>query len=418
MSASSAGAGLRVLHLGKFYPPASGGMEAHVQTLARAQAALGAQVEVLCANHSADGAGTSHEFHGRSPTREDWDGPVRVVRLGRAASVARMDVMPDLPGVLRRALARGVDVLHLHTPNPSMLLALDVAFRLPPLFVTHHSDVIRQRVAGALFRPFEALLYARARRVLATSEAYVPGSPLLRAFHSKVRALPLGIDLSPYLQPSAETLAAEARWRTEAAGAPLWLMVGRLVYYKGLFTALEALARVPGRLVVVGQGPLHAEARERARALGVEDRVTWAGYLPPDALAGAYRAATALWFPSNARSEAYGLSQVEAMASGLPVLNTAIPHSGVAWVSRHEETGLTVPMGDAVALALAARRLVEEPGLAKRLGQTARERAVAEFRDDVMAVRSLSLYAEALGRPAPVVAEAPRAAPRAVAGRV
>ncbi|QSQ20225.1 glycosyltransferase [Pyxidicoccus parkwayensis] len=417
MSGPWVGAGLRVLHLGKFYPPASGGMEAHVQTLARAQAEAGAQVEVLCANHSADGAGTSHEFHGRSPTREDWDGPVRVVRLGRAASVARMDVMPDLPRVLLRALKRGVDVLHLHTPNPSMLLALDVVPRLPPLFVTHHSDIIRQRVTGALFRPFEALLYARALRVLATSEAYVPGSPLLRAFRSKVRPLPLGIDLTPYLHPSAEALEAEARWRAEAAGAPLWLMVGRLVYYKGLFTALEALARVPGRLVVVGQGPLQAEARERARALGVEGRVTWAGYLPPDSLVGAYRAATALWFPSNARSEAYGLSQVEAMASALPVLNTAIPHSGVPWVSRHEETGLTVPMGDAAALAVAARRLVEEPGLAKRLGHTARERAVAEFRHDVMATRSLALYAEALGRPVPVAREDVPATPRAAAGR-
>ncbi|MBZ4415261.1 glycosyltransferase [Myxococcus sp. RHSTA-1-4] len=418
MSVPLAGAGLRVLHLGKFYPPASGGMEAHVQTLARAQAELGAQVEVVCANHSVDGAGTSHEFHGKSPTREDWDGPVRVVRLGRAASVARMDVMPDLPRVLRRALARGVDVLHLHTPNPSMLLALDVVPRLPPVFVTHHSDVIRQRVAGALFRPFEALLYARALRVLATSEAYVPGSPLLRAFRSKVRALPLGIDLSPYLQPSPEALRAEAHWRAEAAGAPLWLMVGRLVYYKGLFTALEALARVPGRLVVVGQGPLEAQGRERARALGVEGRVTWAGYLPPDALAGAYRAATALWFPSNARSEAYGLSQVEAMASGLPVLNTAIPHSGVPWVSRHEETGLTVPVGDAAALAVAARRLVDEPALAKRLGQMARERAVAEFRHEVMAARSLTLYAEALGRPVPTADSAPQVAPRAAAGGV
>ncbi|GHG67482.1 glycosyltransferase [Comamonas sp. JC664] len=404
MSVPLAGAGLRVLHLGKFYPPASGGMESHVQTLARAQAALGAQVEVLCANHAVDGQGTSHEFHGRSPTREDWDGLVRVTRLGRLASVARMDVMPDLPRALSRALERGVDVVHLHTPNPTWVLALDVVRGLPPLFITHHSDVIRQKVAGALFKPFEALLYARARRVLATSEAYVPGSPLLRAFRSKVRALPLGLELTPYLQPSAAARDAEARWRDEAAGGPLWLMVGRLVYYKGLFTALEGLTRVPGRLVVVGQGPLEAEARRRARALGVEGRVTWAGYLPPDALAGALRAATALWFCGNARSEAYGLSQVEAMASGKPVLNTAIPHSGVAWVSLHEQTGLTVPMDDAAALAAAARRLVEEPGLAQRLGHAARERAVAEFRHDVMAWRSLSLYAEALGRPAPVAA--------------
>lgn len=418
MSGAGAGAGLRVLHLGKFYPPASGGMEGHVQTLARAQAGLGAQVEVLCANHSVDGTGTSHEFHGASPTREDWDGPVRVVRLGRRASVARMDVMPDLPRVLARALRRGVDVLHLHTPNPTMVLALDVVPRLPPLVITHHSDVIRQKVAGALFRPFEALAYARARRVLATSPAYAPGSPLLRLFPGRVRPLPLGIEMGPYLHPSPAALEAEGHWRARAGGEPLWLMVGRLVYYKGLFTALEALARVPGRLVVVGQGPLEAEGRERARALGVEGRVTWAGYLPPDALTGAYRAATALWFPSNARSEAYGLSQVEAMASALPVLNTAIPHSGVPWVSRHEETGLTVPVGDARALAQAARRLLEEPGLARRLGGEARRRAVAEFGHDVMALRSLALYAEALGRPAPEAEAVPDAARRAVAGRV
>ncbi len=391
---SRAGAGLRVLHLGKFYPPASGGMEAHVQTLARAQAALGARVEVLCINHAAAGEGFSHEFHGRSPTHEAWDGPVRVVRVGRWASVLRMDVLPGLPRELLRALLRGVDVVHLHTPNPTMVLALDSLPVLPPLVITHHSDVIRQRVAGALFRPFEALLYARARLLLATSSAYVPGSALLRHFRHKVRALPLGVELEPFLFPSAEALEAEARWRARA-GAPLWLMVGRLVYYKGLFTALEALARVPGRLLVVGVGPMEQEGRARARALGVEERVTWAGYLPQEELVGAYRAATALWFPSNARSEAYGLSQVEAMASELPVLNTAIPHSGVPWVSLHEQTGLTVPVGDVEALARAARRLLEEPGLAERLGRAARARAVAEFRHEVMAERSLSLYSEA-----------------------
>jgi glycosyltransferase involved in cell wall biosynthesis len=395
---SRAGAGLRVLHLGKFYPPASGGMEGHVQTLARAQAALGARVEVLCINHASQGQGFSHEFEGRSPTREEWDGPVRVIRVGRWASVLRMDVMPELPHELVSALARGVDVVHLHTPNPTLLLALEAVPWLPPVVITHHSDIIRQRVAGALFRPFEWVLYGRARAVLATSSAYVAGSPLLRRFRDKVRELPLGIELAPFLTPSPEALEAEEYWRAEQ-GSPLWLMVGRLVYYKGLFTALEALTRVPGQLMVVGVGPLEQEGRQRARELGVEGRVKWAGYLPPEQLVGAYRAATALWFPSNARSEAYGLSQIEAMASALPVINTAIAHSGVPWVSLHGQTGLTVPVGDAEALAKASRRLLEEPGLASRLGQGARARAVEHFGHEVMAQRSLSLYAEALRVP-------------------
>ena len=86
-----------------------------------------------------------------------------------------------------------------------------------------------------------------------------------------------------------------------------------------------------------------------------------------------YLAADAFWFPSNARSEAFGLVQVEAMASGCPVINTAIPHSGVPWVSPHEETGLTVPVDDPAALAAAANRLLTEPGLRDRLGAAGRD---------------------------------------------
>src|SRR6202012_1379106 len=112
--------------------------------------------------------------------------------------------------------------------------------------------------------------------------------------------------------------------------------------YKGLSTAIDALAHVPGHLLIIGTGPLERELRARALERGVADRITWAGHVERDELLGAYRAAAALWFPSNARSEGFGLVQVEAMASGCPVINTAIPHSGVSWVWRHEESGLTI----------------------------------------------------------------------------
>src|SRR5262249_32143781 len=80
---ASPSAPLRICHLGKYYWPAMGGMESHVQTLARGQAALGHQVQVCCINH------------GRGCTRSESDGAVRISRFGRLASVAKIDVCID-----------------------------------------------------------------------------------------------------------------------------------------------------------------------------------------------------------------------------------------------------------------------------------------------------------------------------------
>jgi rhamnosyl/mannosyltransferase len=210
-----------------------------------------------------------------------------------------------------------------------------------------------------------------------------------------VTPLPLGIDAAPFRNPSTGALAYERQLR-DRHGSPLWLSVGRMIYYKGLPVAFSALREVPGRFLIIGTGPLEAEWKRRAAELGVADRVIFHGKASADQVIGAYRAATALWFPSTARSEGFGLVQVEAMASGCPVINTAIAGSGVPWVCRHEREGLTVPVGDAAALAAAANRLLSEGGLRDRLAASGRTRAAAQFDHRVMASRSLEIYRDAI----------------------
>src|SRR5262249_10542451 len=94
--------------------------------------------------------------------------------------------------------------------------------------------------------------------------------------------------------------------------------------------------------------------------------------------------------------EAFGLVQVEALASGCPVVNTAIPASGVAWVSRHEETGLTVPINNPVALADASHRVLGEPGLLESLAGNAQARGLAGVGSMLMARRTLDVYQRVL----------------------
>jgi len=383
---------MRIVHLGKYYPPSPGGIEGHTRTLALAQAKLGADVEVIVVNHAArDGRDATFERFTPTVDTEENDGPVLVIRVGRWANVAKLDIAPGVMSTLDRILSDPPDIWHLHAPNITMMLAILAERRIRPLVITHHSDIVRQRVLKYAVRPFENALYQRANRILSDSPGYIDSSPLLQKLRAKVTDLPLGIDIEPFsgTHRITEVFAEELRAKH---GSPLWLCVGRLIYYKGLPIALDALRFVPGKLLIIGSGPLEAALKQRVVELGVADRVVFHGHATPGQIAGAYRATTALWFPSTARSEGFGLVQVEAMASGCPVINTAIPGSGVPWVCRHEREGLTVTMNDPPAFAAAANRLLNEPGLRDRLATAGRERAAAEFDHRVMGERSLAIY--------------------------
>jgi rhamnosyl/mannosyltransferase len=394
---------LRVVHLGKYYPPARGGIEQQTRYLAQGLSQWGCQVVVVVVNHRQGcGKDVTYRSWAVTPDCQEWDGPVQVYRVGRCFHALRTDLclgLPRLLGHLQRTFRP--HLWHLHTPNITMLAALLMRPGLSPLIITHHSDIIRQRMGKYLVRPVEAQVYRRAQAVVATSAAYAAGSPLLQRFRAKVTVVPLGIDGTVFRAPSPQVLETAEQWRRRF-GQPLWLCVGRMTPYKGFDVAITALREVPGQLLLLGSGPEEKRWRLLAERLGVRQRVHFLGAVEESVLAAAYHAATALWLPSRNRAEAFGLVQVEAMAAGCPVINTAIAHSGVPWVCRHEQEGLTVPPNDPAALAVAARRLWQEPGLRQRLAVAARQRA-AEFDDRRMCQRYLAVYHHVLAthRPTP-----------------
>jgi rhamnosyl/mannosyltransferase len=381
-----------MLHLGKYYPPAPGGIESHVQTLARGQANLGHDVTVLCVNHADQGGkDITHSRWKKTTSFTQMDGKIRVERVGRWFGLSRLEVCPGLIGRLRKATGQA-DVVHLHTPNPLMLAAWWLAGnRETPLVVTHHSDVIKQKVLQRLVDPIEARVYGAAKLILSDSPNYMDGSAILHKHRLKVDVLPLGIDLDRLLNPGIVEVH-EANRLKQAYGYPLWLMVGRMTYYKGYHVAIKALAETRGKLVVVGNGPLETELRGQAQELGVADRIVWMSAVLKSQLVSLYHAATALWFPSVARSEGFGLVQVEAMASGCPVINTDIPGSGVSWVSQDMVSGLTVKVGDAEQMASAATKIGDDESLRQKLADGALERAKKYFDAKTMVCRSIDFY--------------------------
>jgi rhamnosyl/mannosyltransferase len=172
--------------------------------------------------------------------------------------------------------------------------------------------------------------------------------------------------------------------------------VGRLVYYKGVEVLVRAMARVNADLVLIGRGPLRTDLEALASSLGIGDRVRFVEPVDDDDLAAWYRAADVFCLPSVARSEAFGLVQLEAHASGTPVVSTQLT-TGVPFVNEDGVSGLTVPPHDVEALAGALDALVRDDSLRRRLGAQAAERARREFSIGTMVERTLGVYADARG---------------------
>jgi glycosyltransferase involved in cell wall biosynthesis len=361
---------MKVLQIGKYYPPHKGGMETHLQTLCtglRNQM----QIEVLVAN---DVCATEREL-------------VEGVSVSRLATVTTLASTPICPSLVSRISASQSDIVHIHLPNPAAVLAYLASGHRGRLIVTYHSDIIRQKLLGRLHEPFLQILLRRSSAIIATSPNYLNTSRALAPHKNKCLVIPFGIRLSDFDQPdSSAVLQLQKQY-----GDRLFLSVGRLVYYKGFECLLHAMTKVRGTLLLVGNGPLRAALRNLAKSLGLNGRVIFCTDVAEQSLLSYFHAARFLVLPSIARSEAFGLVQLEAMACGRPVVNTNLD-SGVPFVSLDGITGLTVPPADAEHLALAINHLLDNPERCRRLGDAALLRVRTEFTVEQMIERVASLY--------------------------
>jgi glycosyltransferase involved in cell wall biosynthesis len=204
--------------------------------------------------------------------------------------------------------------------------------------------------------------------------------------------IPNGIDVDTY------AVADGPRIRESlgiAAGTPVVGIVARLAPEKDHNLLLEALALLrrsidPVVLLVIGDGELRGELEARAAALGVEACVRFLGMRDdiPSLLAALDV------FVLSSRTEGMSVTLLEAMASGRPVVATAV--GGNAEVVRDGDTGRIVPAGDAGALAGALASILRDREAARRMGERGRARAMSEFSVKVMAKRYEGVYDRAL----------------------
>lgn len=375
---------MKILHLSKFYPPDPGGLEHVVARLAEGAAAAGHEVRVVCAT------GSSWLRDPRKRVTEPPRMGVAVVRL------------PTYGVWWSQPLARGyvaasrwpADVVYVHRPHPLADLASLLTPRRPTI-VFHHSDIQRQRLVRLAYQPLTRAVARRADAAVVATEANLDhAADLGRAGKQKAVVIPLGVDAKRFVP--IENPSRPAIFPSVARG-PVGLFVGRLVGYKGLDVLFRAVQGTNLRVVVVGGGPLREHLDAEIRSVGLRDNILMVGTVKDDELAGYYQAAQYFVLPSTTPAEMFGISLVEAMACGRPVISTDLT-TGVREVNEANVTGLVVPRGDAESLRAAMKRLAEDEALCRRLGEAARRRVEERFTLDRMVERHLELCEGVAGR--------------------
>jgi glycosyltransferase involved in cell wall biosynthesis len=186
----------------------------------------------------------------------------------------------------------------------------------------------------------------------------------------------------------------------EASARPVRLLfVGRVVFQKGLDVLLAALAQLaPGNdwhLEIIGDGDPRPALEAEAARLGLAGRITFAGWQRRAEIAERYRAADVFVFPS--RDEGMPNVVLEAMASGLPIVATAI--AGNEELVRDGENGFLIRPDDAAALAAALGRILADNARREAMGRASRARIEAEYTWPRAAASYLRWLAERVERP-------------------
>lgn len=289
-------------------------------------------------------------------------------------------------------MAKTADIIQFHMPFPIGDLATLLSGYKGKIVVWWHSDVVRQKKMMILYKPVMTMFLKRADAIIVATQGHIDGSKYLKPYAHKCVIIPYGVN--PVIEKKADEWIEQSKnLKEEKKDTQVtFLFVGRLVYYKGCRELLEAFCNVQNaRLIMVGSGIMEKELKELTVSLRIEDRVLFPGNVSDEKLERYFAECDVFVLPSIARSEAFGLVQIEAMSYGKPVINTNLP-SGVPYVSIHKETGLTVEPENPKELAEAMQWMVEHPKERIEMGKRARMRVKEEFQVSGMLKKVFDLY--------------------------
>ena len=370
---------MKVLHIGKYYPPFFGGIEKVNFDLVEGLNKRSIHTDVLCFNHS---KGQSIE-----------NGKYKILRSKTLINVFSTPISISFFWKLRR-IKKDYDIIHIHLPNPIASIALQYSGFKGKVVLHWHSDIVKQKKLKLLYGPFERSILKRADKIIVTSPNYLEASESLKPYLSKCVVIPIGIDSSEF----APNPALREKVENETKGKKVIFSLGRLIYYKGFEYLIEAAKELPNDTIIYigGVGELGMVLSQQIKSNNLEDRVKLLGKIPFNEISEYYRRADIFCLPSNERSEAFGVVLIEAMSFSCPIVCCDIKGSGVPWVARDKINALVVKPFDSKELSNALSELIRDNEKREAFSKASLDRYKGMFRLNSMLDSIILLYQDML----------------------
>ena len=230
------------------------------------------------------------------------------------------------------------------------------------------------------------LFLNNAKHIIFTSNNYLKSSSVAKRIKSEINVIPIGIEKN-----YAENVSIERKsfWEKKI-GKPFFLFVGVLRDYKGLKYAVEAFNQVDSLLVIAGDGPQNKILQNIVNKKSIKN-VIFLGKINEVDKKCLLDLCYAFIFPSHLRSEAFGVSLLEASIFKKAMITCDIS-TGTSYVNRHNETGFVVKPASISELKKAVLYFLRNPKMVKTFGSNAKKRVMTNFIDDIICQKYLDLY--------------------------
>ena len=292
----------------------------------------------------------------------------KIEYIHQARSFGSVLSMPISPSYLIRAakLMKNFELLIAHTPFPYANLILLFVKKEKKKVIFWHADIIKNKLIKFIIDKLVNFSLEKADAIIVGHEKIIETNKFLKKHIQKCYILPFPVDVEKY---STKNFEKQENFI---------ISCGRLVKYKGFSSLIDAMKNVKAVLYIIGDGPEKNKLEAHIIKLKIEHKVKIIGNLSDDDKINYFQKASIFVFPSITEQEAYGIVQLEAMASGCAIINTNI-NTAVPHIARNQQEALTVEPNNPQQLENAINTLLQNKELQHRLAFAGYKRASNEF---------------------------------------